>query len=295
MSVAVHLPAESEKILGVESPTAIRPPWEENPYALVSWLDMERFAAEKFCTICQNLAGISGDVLKVSHINPRQSGILRDTLAKLVDDCRKIGLKVSALQVEAFREKLANYDRVNIPSVQISQSLDDIATAISCEMETKLFMRIFPEHEDFYEQDELFGAAVKVSFPSAKEDIKEAGCCFATDRNTATVMHLMRVLEVGLNTLAGTLGVSFDRRNWENVINDCDAAIKKINGPTWGADWKEKQEFYSGAAKDFRYFKDAWRNHAMHHRERYDTEEAKSILVHVKTFMVQLADGGLKE
>ena len=107
-------------------------------------------------------------------------------------------------------------------------------------------------------------------------------------------MHLMRVLEVGLNTLARTLGVSFDRRNWENVINDCDAKIKTI-GPSWGADWKDKQQFYAGAAKDFRYFKDAWRNHAMHYRERYDATEAKSILDHVKTFMVQLADGGLTE
>ena len=74
-----------------------------------------------------------------------------------------------------------------------------------------------------------------------------------------------------------------------------EAEIKKINGPAWGSDWKVKQQFYSGAAKDFRYFKDAWRNHAMHFREHYEASEAKIILDHVKSFMIHLADGGLKE
>ena len=162
-------------------------------------------------------------------------------------------------------------------------------------MSTHLFMHIFPERQGFYEQEELFGMTVNANFNSAKRDIKAAGSCYAADRNTACVMHLMRVLEVGLNTLAKTLGVSFDRRNWENLINDIDAEIKKINGPARGADWKEKQEFYSSAAKDFRYFKDAWRNHAMHFREHYEGSEAKTILEHVKAFMAQLADEGLKE
>jgi hypothetical protein len=62
-----------------------------------------------------------------------------------------------------------------------------------------------------------------------------------------------------------------------------------------GPDWNQKQQFYSGAAKDFRYFKDAWRNHAMQYRERYTETDAKGILEHVRAFMVQLANGGLKE
>jgi hypothetical protein len=39
----------------------------------------------------------------------------------------------------------------------------------------------------------------------------------------------------------------------------------------------------------------SWRNHAMHFREHYEGSEAKTILEHVKAFMAQLADGGLKE
>jgi hypothetical protein len=107
-------------------------------------------------------------------------------------------------------------------------------------------------------------------------------------------MHLMRVLKVGLNTLAKELKVNFDPRTWENVINDIEAEIKKINGPAWWPDWKVKEQFYSEAAKDFR-FKDAWRNHATHYREHYEASEALTILTHVQAFMKHLAESGLKE
>jgi len=218
---------------------------------------------------------------------------LAEQLIDLTGLCESIGLKVSALQVKDAADRLGSWDQFTAHS--LAQLLVGLATAISSEMSTHLFLRVFAERIPYYEQEQLFGAAVSANFQSANRDIKAAGTCYAADRNTACVMHLMRVLEVGLNTLAKTLNVTFDRRNWENVINDIDAEIKKINGPHAGSDWKQKQEFYSGAAKDFRYFKDAWRNHAMHHREHYDASEAKLILEHVKTFMAQLADGGLKE
>ena len=35
----------------------------------------------------------------------------------------------------------------------------------------------------------------------------------------------------------------------------------------------------------FRYFKDAWRNHVCHQREHYDVNQAYSVLIHVADFM----------
>jgi hypothetical protein len=170
-----------------------------------------------------------------------------------------------------------------------------MGVAIHSEMSTHLFLRVLPERADFYEQPDLFGAEVADNFPSASRDTQQAGSCYATDRNTACVMHLMRVLELGLNALADKLHVRFERREWENVINDLEAEVKKINGPHAGADWRQKQQFYGEAAKDFRYFKNAWRNHAMHAREHYDAPEARMIFDHVKSFMIHLADNELKE
>lgn len=270
--------------------------WDENPYRLVTWWEMEKFAAEKFCNICGNLAGLSGDVLKINHFPEDKVKKLVSTLVSVQGDCRQIGLEVSARQFQATIDELENHASTGLlHSVQISQAIIDLGNAISCEMGTKLFLRVLSERVPYYEQDDLFGADVATNFPSAKCDIKSAGSCYACDRNTACVMHLMRVLEVGLNTLAAGLGVPFDRRNWDTIINEIEKEIEKINGPHAGPDWKQKQQFYAGAAKDFRYFKDAWRNNAMHHREHYEASGAKTILDHVKSFMMQLAKGGLKE
>jgi hypothetical protein len=274
----------------------ILPPWIVNPYDLVSWWDMEKFAAEKFFRVSNNLGSLAQNYANVSmgmQVPEENRLSLSVQLVELTDLCASIGLKVSALQVMDAANRLVNSNQWTAHS--LAQMIIGLGVAISSEMSTHLFLRVYVDRTEFYEQTELFGAAVNANFASSKEDIKEAGCCYTTDRNTACVMHLMRVLEVGLSTLAKTLGVNFDRRNWENVINDIEVEIKKINGPARGPDWKEKQQFYSGAAKDFRYFKDAWRNHAMHFRERYDALEAKLILEHVKAFMMQLADGGLHE
>ena len=59
--------------------------------------------------------------------------------------------------------------------------------------------------------------------------------------------------------------------------------------------WDKERTFYSGAAKDFRYFKNAWRNHSQHLHEHYEASEARTILDHVKAFMMHLADNGLRE
>jgi hypothetical protein len=77
--------------------------------------------------------------------------------------------------------------------------------------------------------------------------------------------------------------------------NIIESAVKKINGPHAGTDWKDKQHFLAESAKDFRYFKNAWRNYAMHFHEHYDASEAELILDHVKTFMVHLTENVLKE
>jgi hypothetical protein len=159
-------------------------------------------------------------------------------------------------------------------------------------MEGHLFLFLTPSEAELYQQKEpLFGQEVEDHFSLASFDIAESGKCLALSRGTACIMHLMRVLEFGLNVLANELGVRFERREWENVINDIEVAVKLINGPHVGTEWREKQKFYSEAAKDFRYFKNAWRNHAMHARERYDASEAKLIFEHVKSFMHHLATG----
>ena len=65
-----------------------------------------------------------------------------------------------------------------------------------------------PRNVPYYETRPLFGPDVFNNFSSANDDIDEAGKCLALGRGTACVMHLMRVLEVGLAALASALGAN---------------------------------------------------------------------------------------
>jgi hypothetical protein len=145
----------------------------------------------------------------------------------------------------------------------------------------------------YFEKVQLFGESVATSFPSSSFDIEEAGNCYATNRNTACVFHSMRVLEKGLLALAADLKVTFPvsitLENWQNIIEKIESEIKAVNQQAKSVQKTIDLQFYSEAAKEFRYFKDAWRNHVSHSREKYGDAEAYRVLTHVRDFMEHLA------
>jgi hypothetical protein len=273
-------------------PIRVKVPWFEKLYNFVSWWDVEKFAASQYCVLTANLTTyVERYALNALAIVPfEDKSSLIEELQLMTDKCREIGLEVSALQFEAAIHGL---QQRHLTAIQVSQMLVGLGQAIASEMSTHLFLWVPKEKSRYYEQVGLFGEKVTNSFPSAERDIKSAGSCYAENKNTACVMHLMRVLELGLASLAAKLNVTINNPNWHTVIADIETKIAQINGSHAGPNWKADRDFYAAAAKDFRYFKDAWRNHAMHVHEHYDELEARSILDHVKAFMVHLADNGL--
>lgn len=133
-------------------------------------------------------------------------------------------------------------------------------------------------------------ADVIKAFPSTHADVFAAVDCWALSHGTASVFHSMRVLEYGLGALADDVGKSFDIQNWQNIINEIEAAIRD-SGKTLprGNERTERLKFLSEAAKEFSYFKDGWRNHVAHNRTSYDEHQAFSALEHVRAFMTVLA------
>lgn len=125
-------------------------------------------------------------------------------------------------------------------------------------------------------------------FPSIEGEATEAATCYALERYTACVFHLMRLLEFGLASLASALGVSITNPNWHQVLQACEQRIgtlKKDGVP----DWKEVEPFYNGAALEFRHFQRALRNHTAHGRDTYTQSQARTVLDHVGSFMKHLS------
>ena len=156
-------------------------------------------------------------------------------------------------------------------------------------LEKDAVFRIPPERKEYFERDDLFGPKVSTAFPSCERDIRKAGSCYAFAQEDPSVHHLMLVLERGLNALAVKVGVPYQRTNWQNII---DQIANKLKSAPRG----KEGDFYLEVNAQFGFLKDAYRNHSEHARDdHYDMPKALSVLNHVRSFMQELAKGGLSE
>ena len=73
------------------------------------------------------------------------------------------------------------------------------------------------------------------------------------------------------------------------MIDNIESKISDLRSLPKGQAKDDLLTFYSEGAVQFRYFKDAWRNHVAHLREEYDRDQARSILTHTCDFMEHLA------
>jgi len=180
---------------------------------------------------------------------------------------------------------------------ELAREMTVLGECLGVDSTDKLFLYVTRDEAQYYEQDALFGTAVRDAFPSAASDIKRAGNCLAGDLYTASVFHLMRAAERGMRTLAWDRRVKFkdgaplEMQGWEDIIRAVEGEVQGIkNWPNrLGLAKSQAHEFYNGALSEFRGFKDAWRNHVMHSRRDYEADEAKGVKTHVQRFLQALA------
>ena len=211
--------------------------------------------------------------------------VLADMLRGYAVNLSEMGLKASKSALNTLAGYVESYGPYNDLA---DSTVGDVCRILRYEMEGRKFIQV--QREDLYSPSSpLFGERVHEHFPTVAEEIAEAGKCLALRRSTACVMHLMRVLEAGLHCLADEVGVAFENKNWNVIIDQIEKKLREMSSLTHGDDWKKTQQFYSEAAVHFRVLKDAWRNHAMHVKERYSEERAESIFQSVRAFMQHLS------
>jgi hypothetical protein len=217
-----------------------------------------------------------------------------------------IGFIHPSMQFFLLMSRLKHISWTFDPSA-IQAELRSIEESITIEMFKHKFVRVEQSLSKFFENPDLFGSEVSAKFSDAKSDIAEAGDCIAVGAATAGVFHLMRVVESGMRAFAKNLGLSqivVDKKRgktipvefsqWEKVLNQLPEKIDaKIGKMPAGPKKQRAQEFYYGALHELEGFKDAWRNHVMHVRSRYTSEDASAVLSHVHRFMKSLADNGV--
>jgi hypothetical protein len=175
-------------------------------------------------------------------------------------------------------------------NAELYSELTHLDDSLKHELKKEAVFRIPPERKNYFEHDARFGQEVAAAFPSCARDIRKARSCYALEQEDACVHHLMLVLERGLKALAAKAGVSpYQQFSWQTVITNVDTKTKTLpRGPDL--------DFYREVNAQFGFLKVAYRNHSEHaHDDLYDMPKALHILNHVRTFMQELAKGGLSE
>jgi hypothetical protein len=264
--------------------------WTEEAYQskhsgrLVSLLDMLRFYADKFHDATNAMAAFRAFLQQIPEdkngtiLGGVSGPSMVDKLRILSNMLEEINLPVSKKNAEYLIGRLSVKDPVIDRDLRFA--VDHAFRLLNDEISFKIFFCVSPENINLVEQSKpIFGEDVDTAFPSSSFDVAEAGKCYALGRETACVMHLMRALETPLQLMSSELGVSSIRDNWGNLLKEIDIAIIALPNSDI-----RKSEF-SEAAIQFRHFKNAWRDHAMHARGKYSPDEALNVLAASKALM----------
>lgn len=271
-------------------------PCQQIPHGLVSLWAMLDFHAASFVTILNTMTSIERKLVEdrtILHTADHSAApILSQQLRWLQNKTLELGLPVTHAAIGPILWGIENHPKYqnNPVSVgnQILTAFQNIRERLADELASKA-VYLIPVGTHL-EKGDGFGEAVAEAFPSATYDIIEAGKCLMFSRSTACVMHLMRVMELGLTAMASQLGVDASTDNWNTLLNRIEAEIRSRTTETHGSAWKEIDEpFYAEAATHFRFAKNGWRNHVMHARSKYTPEEADDIYRSVKGLMRHLS------
>jgi hypothetical protein len=276
------------------------------------WELMKIFDSGKFAGALAGLSGwhqslanhpTPGPMQPTAHytLHKDDFGGLIENVELLIQAAEELELNVALSKLTYFLEKLKEPSSLELPPeltaygsvgidhrkiIELRTLARQICEMLPVDLSTKMVMSVAPRAARYLTDKTLFGEEVFNAFPSANEDIAEAGACLALERGTACVMHLMRALEAPLRAFSVALGQGMqnDWGSYIRVINDeLDRRAKLSNKQASG------QEFFSGAAVQYQEMKRAWRNPSMHLANSYSVERAEEIFITVRSFMRHLA------
>lgn len=192
-------------------------PWQAEVYKLVSWWDVETFAAHRFYQIGMLLELLARNVGKIA--SEEELAKLRFDLRKITAHCMVLGLRVSA---ELIGEKSALLKSLHSAN-KMGGDLKAISDCIRIEMGQTLFLYVPYERARWYKEP-LEGWEEVIGRFSADHDItyeiEEASKCFACDRYDAAVFHIMRVAEIGALAVGTLIQIKDPKPGWPRVSKE---------------------------------------------------------------------------
>lgn len=222
---------------------------------------------------------------KDKQIDPSHQVSIEHHLTIATNMSDELGLDAAlALTQRMWRKLKGKYT-----NEELHRDVADLRSRIEDQLSSRLFLFVAPNRAQYYESATLFGTAVNDKFPKALDDIEDAGEALALGLGTSCVMHLMRVMEVGLKELAAGLKIPY-APSWESYLTQIQNKIS-TKPKMKGVAWKRQEKFYRDISGDLMTVKQAWRNPTMHIDRRYSVDESEEIFRSVRALMQRLAEG----
>ena len=269
--------------------------WQRNPNRLVSLWDVIQIYAHRIVALLDELTGIQKYIETASRLPPLSisSADLEKRMAPLVQItgyCHALQLSSAIRQIAYIQKQKDRLDALK-PEDYI-QMLAELRRRIREDLEGCIFFCIYDSakatqffkyvevdlHEGpvlkFKAAHELFDSAVAERFPQAIDDINEAGMCFAMGRYTASVFHLMRILEVGVRELARLVDHKDFKPGWGKILQTVERYVLRTKYEELPALIQPHIEFLRQVLPRMQSVQIAWRNKISHVGQQLIPNEA---------------------
>jgi len=193
--------------------------------------------------------------------------------------CKELGLAASLATLEKLARCLerseSTYEAYFTLGIELGDRLVD-------ELSGREFVALNSKETEYYNSPQAGWKEALNRFPNLASDVDEASRCLALGRYTAAVFHLMRIMELTVQTLSKKLGTENLDRVWGHLLSDIGKAIEKMPAGPDRNRWSEAHSLLY-------HVKQAWRNDVMHPKQTYTEEEAKEVYSATRSFAKNLA------
>jgi len=258
------------------------------PGRLWSLFDMLKVNAESFVSAIDHLAYLQalardfentlvrkGATVKAIEIKDRKAVGVDDTLGQLRHDCEVLELRYTIKHINRCLDS-----GPVVPSI-LRSTLEEIVLRFRDELENVSLYALDHTHAEFYEQSQGDWGKVVERFCCAF-DIDEARKCFGLDRYTASVFHLMKVVEAGVLEMQVFLRSSDVKAHFGSVVGKLENMTQKMEYQHIPAHLQPYLPFMREILTQLHAVKDSWRNKVAH---------VDAFIIPSDTFTEELANG----
>jgi HEPN domain-containing protein len=246
-------------------------------------MELLEMRAEVLYAMAEPLTSVVNRLIVQENIASKEWDNLILSLHQIKKLLAELGAKSTIEQVKRI---LADITKDEPRLTAIGLAIHDLHVRIADDLRSHVVLVVPPEMQPYYEECKFPSESIK-AFPSAVEDMTEAGKCFALARYTACVFHCSRVIECGLKVLVATIGMVKLKHDWGAQIGEIEKELERRYRAA-GARTPEEQ-FFSEAASQIGHIKNAWRNPTMHIERRYNYEVARDVFNASCAFMRDLS------